>query len=155
MIVTDMQPISIVEDPGFIKFMKVLEPRYHLPGWKTLMTIQIPHLYTEVKTAVQEFLYTASSVVLTTDMWTSRATQAFLTVTAHCIDEEWEIQAYTLDTVNVVEDHTGDNISNVLTQIVEDWGINNKIHAVVADIAPNMVKAVRTNMWKHIPCYAH
>lgn len=88
-------------------------------------------------------------------MWTSRATQAFLTVTAHCIDEEWEIQASTLDTVNVVEDHTGDNISNVLTQIVEDWGINNKIHAVVGDNAANMVKAVRTNMWKHIPCYAH
>lgn len=65
------------------------------------------------------------------------------------------MKAYTLDTVNVVEDHTGDKISNVLTQIVEDWGINNKIHAVVTDNAPNMVKAVRTKMWKHIPCYAH
>ncbi|KAJ8287678.1 hypothetical protein COCON_G00003370 [Conger conger] len=32
MIVKDMQPVSVVEDEGFRKFVKTLEPRYKIPN---------------------------------------------------------------------------------------------------------------------------
>lgn len=95
------------------------------------------------------------NVVLTTDMWTSRATEAYLTVTCHIIDEHWQMQAYVLETCSFPGQHTADNISSQLTRIVEEWGIKDKIQAVVTDNGANMVAAVRKASWAPYPCFAH
>ena len=49
MIVTDMQPVSIVEDKGFTKFLKVLDPKYTAPSRHTIMRDDLPHLYDSKK----------------------------------------------------------------------------------------------------------
>ncbi len=51
MIVTDLQPISIVEDQGFIKFVKVLDPKYTPPSCRAIMRDHLPRLY-ETETAI-------------------------------------------------------------------------------------------------------
>ena len=38
-------------------------------------------------------------VSLTTDTWTSKATRAFATTTAHFINDEWELVSYALETI--------------------------------------------------------
>ena len=54
-----------------------------------------------------EKLKTASLVVLTTDIWMSRATQAYITVTAHYITAKWKLFAYVLETKGFPERRTG------------------------------------------------
>ena len=39
-----MQPVSIVEDKGFTKFLKVLDPKYTAPSRRTIMREDLPHL---------------------------------------------------------------------------------------------------------------
>lgn len=105
---------------------------------------KIPSLYEECCSKVKRCLDAAHSVVLTTDMWTSRATEAYLTVTA-----------YVLKTSSFSGKHSADGICSELQRITEEWGLTAKIQAVVTDNGANMVAAVHKAGWAHYPCFAH
>jgi len=83
MIAKDLQPLSVVEDEGFRNFVAVLDPRYNIPGRKTLRTSLIPRLFEEVRAQVVKELSESRAVALTTDMWTSPSNMSFMAVTAH------------------------------------------------------------------------
>ena len=61
---------------------------------------KIRTLYEESCSKVEKkkSLDAANSAVITTDMWTSRATEAYLTVSCHIIDENLQMKAYVLET---------------------------------------------------------
>uniref|UniRef100_A0A674MCS2 BED-type domain-containing protein n=1 Tax=Takifugu rubripes TaxID=31033 RepID=A0A674MCS2_TAKRU len=151
MIVKDLQPISMVEDLGFRHFMKVVDPRYQIPSRKSMMAGEIPKLYEQTQKTVKDSIQSASSLVLTTDMWTARTTESYLTVSGHFIDKNWKMQSCNLATIHVAVQHIADNIAELLTKITDEWGTTNKIHAVVTSGAT----AVRKTCWKHIPCFSH
>ena len=54
MIALDCQSFSVVDDAGFIRLLKALEPRYVLPSRKYITENVIPKLYDEVKSAVSK-----------------------------------------------------------------------------------------------------
>ncbi|MBN3282035.1 ZBED1 protein, partial [Polyodon spathula] len=74
---------SVVEDRGFNAFFKTLDPRYKIPSRKCLMEGTIADMYKDCQDKVRANCQRAHSVVLTTDMWTSRSTEAYLTVSFH------------------------------------------------------------------------
>ncbi len=86
-------------------------------------------------------------------MWTARTTEAYLTVSGHFIDQNWQMQAFSLETVHVAVQHTADNISELLTKISDGWCITSEAHAVITDSGANMVSAVWKTHWKHILCF--
>ena len=85
----DLRPYSVVN---------TLEPRYKIPSRTHFSDSVAPKLYEEVKSKVVTELKSASAIALTTDGWTSRATQSYETVTAHFINQQWKIQNYILQT---------------------------------------------------------
>ena len=90
------------------------------------------------------------------DIWTSRATQAYLTVTAHFITELWEMESKVLLTREMPECHTGVHISERLMKASEEWKISEKVVAVVRDNAANMVLASQLlEDWDDLPCFGH
>ncbi len=65
--------------------LKVLEPRYEIPS-RTHFSIKIvPELYEQEKNKIAADLSDASSIAITTDGWTSKVTENYITVTAHYI----------------------------------------------------------------------
>lgn len=80
-----MRPFSVVQ---FCELVKLLEPRYHIPSCPHFSQEVIPALYNEVKANVIDGLKKAESVAITTDGWTSRAVQSYITITAHVITTE-------------------------------------------------------------------
>ena len=90
----DMQPFSVVEDAGFRHMIKV--PRYNIPARKHFSNTVIPELYEQTRQGIVQELSNTAYVALTTDGWTSRATESYLTVTAHYITSEWEIKSSVL-----------------------------------------------------------
>lgn len=155
MIAKDLQPVSIVEDEGFRNLVKILDPRYRIPSRKQLMKEKIPKLYEECHSRVKKAVDGANSVVLTTDIWTSRATEAYLTVSCHIIDENWQMQAYVLQTCSFQGQHSADNICSELKRVTQEWGRTDKVQAVITDNGANFVAAVRKAGWAHYPCFAH
>ena len=77
--------------------------------------------YEEVKARVKKCLESAAQVCLTTDIWTSRATQGYITVTRHFRDELWLMQTFVLETFNLTVSHTAENIAAELKRIANDW----------------------------------
>ena len=84
MLILDMQPASVVEDLGFKRFVSMLDSHYDIPSRRTLMR-RLPTKYQEIKLHILKVLPQIKYVSLTTDIWTSRATESFLTITMHLI----------------------------------------------------------------------
>ncbi len=131
----DMRPFSVVDNVGFRELVRVLEPRYHMPSRPHFSQEVVPALYCEAKTKVLDGLKKAENVAITTDGWTLRACQSYITVTAHVITTEWEMKSFVLQTRPLFESHTGTNITEVLKAAIQEWELEKTPHstAVVTD----------------------
>lgn len=74
-----MRPYLVVEEPGFKYLLKVLEPRYCVPSRAHISQSVLPAIYKRTRAVVEQELSTAHAVALTTDGWTSRSTESYLT----------------------------------------------------------------------------
>ena len=102
----DTRPISIVRDKGLIELLTFLEPNYRPPS-TMYVSVQIRKDFEDGKAAVKKQLHGSSSIALTTDIWTSRATQSFATTTAYFLDQHWNLTTCVLETVHFPGHHTG------------------------------------------------
>ena len=82
---------SVIVNEGFQSLLIILEPRYVIPSHKYFTDSAIPKLYSEVKEEVHETLSLAEGVVITCNGWSLRATESYLTITAHHITNEWQL----------------------------------------------------------------
>ena len=94
-IVKDLRPYSVVQNSGFKNLIRVLEPKYTIPSRQHFSETVIPELYAKISQEVKQQL-NGNYVALTTDGWTSRATESYVTVTSSHIDENWNIKNYVL-----------------------------------------------------------
>ena len=151
-----MQPLSVVENEGFIKFTKQLDPRYQLPSRSTVTRSLLPNKYEKLKDAVKLELKQVKHVALTTDLWTSNQTLSYLTLTCHYINQEMQLCSKVLETVHVLQkDHTAPNLAEELKKIAQEWEITENICYIITDNAANIVAAVNLLGWRHLPCFAH
>ena len=127
MIVIDLQPSSIVNDEGFIDFVRVLDPRYTLPSRRSVMRSLLPEKYESVKAKILSSLSDTKYVALTTDLWTSCQTEGFLTLTCHYINRYWELCSYVLATVEFSNAHTAEHIAEEVKRLVDMWAIKDKV----------------------------
>ncbi|KAL2082256.1 hypothetical protein ACEWY4_022074 [Coilia grayii] len=151
----DLRPYCVVENRGFRSMINTLEPRYVIPSRKQFTEVMIPDMYEQVKLQVKKSLASTESVALTCDGWTSRATEPYLTITSHHIDESWELVSHVLQTRALFESHTGTNIAQVLGAALEEWELINKDPAIVTDNASNMTIAAQLAHMQHFKCFAH
>ncbi|RXN07818.1 zinc finger BED domain-containing 1-like protein [Labeo rohita] len=116
----DIQPYSVTENEGFQYLLHVLEPRYHIPDRKLFTEKQIPILYDKVRREIAESLSSAQRVAITVHGWTSCATDSYITVTAHYVDDEWVLQNHVLQTRVFNEAHTGSNLAVLLQDVAAE-----------------------------------
>ena len=64
-----------------------MEPRYKIPSRTHIASTIMPRLYSIVRQRIEGSLSKARMVALTTDGWTSRATESYITITAHYVDD--------------------------------------------------------------------
>ncbi|CAB4011938.1 zinc finger BED domain-containing 1-like [Paramuricea clavata] len=154
MITSDLQPLSVVEDAGFQSLLHLLDPRYKLPSRRT-MTRMLPDMYSKRVKEIKQELEQISHVALTSDLWTSRATESYLTVTCHYLTSSWVLQSRVLETFAFKSSHTAENIAASFLRVAKSWEISEKVVAMVTDNAANIVAAVQITGWKHVKCFAH
>lgn len=157
MIAMNQLPISFISSDGFISFCKLF-PGY-VPIKEEAAKRRLTIMYDEMSAKIKQCLIKSGYIALTTDLWTSMANDAYLTIIAHCIDEEWRPQIYTLDTMVMPEKHTGVNIAQKINEIKIKWIESSQISAIVTDNARNMLCAVRNvdevEIRDEITCSAH
>ena len=104
-IVTNMLPISLVDDEAFREFIHYLEPDYQVPCRQTFCA-RLDGLKTEQAKAVKTELASASSVAVTTDIWTSVANEPYISLTAAYITPDWRLICRMLSNEPIEERHT-------------------------------------------------
>ena len=149
MIVQDLRPIRLIE----------CEPGYILPSRKQF-SVDIFHKFETCKDKLKKCLAAEEfSMALTTDIWTSMATEAYMTVTCHFIDPNGKLQNFVLERIGFPERHTGVNIAEKLKEVGERWGITHKVIIVSHDQGSNMEAAMEVLTegcnWQSLPCCAH
>lgn len=88
MISVDYQPLSLVDNIGFLENSKKLQPLYKPPSRKTLTMKLSLDEYNKIATILKSMLRSIKNVSITTDMWTSDNNRAYLTVTCHFIFDD-------------------------------------------------------------------
>lgn len=116
-IAKDYQSFNIVNSKEFIDFVKTLDPRYKVPSYTQLKDVLIPEVYTNLVDNVKEKLKRCETVALTTDMWSSPASEGLITTTCHFIDET-QLQSVVLDTEIVRGNHTAETIKMVYYNLI-------------------------------------
>ncbi|KAK2579952.1 hypothetical protein KPH14_007632 [Odynerus spinipes] len=149
LVIDDLQPLTIVEDKGFVRLINFLDPKYKLPSRKTLKA------WLNAKYELESI----DKICLTTDTWTSINTDIFITATCHYISNNFELISRTLETKKFMGKHTSVAIVNQLFDICKEWRIENKITTIVTDNAPNMLAAVASLKSRFdvesLPCFVH
>ncbi|XP_071344173.1 E3 SUMO-protein ligase ZBED1-like [Trachinotus anak] len=155
-IAKDMLPLSTVEKPGFKNLLHVLDPRYVLPGRKYFSKTAITKLYLKCKESVQQEILSAKYFATTSDLWSSRTSEPYISLTIHFIDEEWNLRTRCLETADFPDDHTGEVIAEGLKEVLLSWSLTeHKMVCITTDSGANMVKATSLNHWTRLQCFGH
>ncbi|KAL7403893.1 hypothetical protein ABVT39_006519 [Epinephelus coioides] len=142
-------PLSLVEDPNFRHFLSVMDCKYTPVSRTSLTEKQIPYLVSKVKDDIIKALEAQASVALTTDLWSDRRLRSFLGVTAHiaCEDKDsYSLKSFLLDCRRFTGKHCGERIASEFDEIVEEYGISNKISFILTDNASNMKWAFKVRL---------
>ena len=153
MVVKDMQPLSIVEDVGFRQLMNRIDPKYPIIA-RSSLTQLLPQRYQVEKERLKVRMAQVSSVSVTTDHWTSIATDAYTTLTAHFIDDDWILHSPVLLTRSSDMRHTSENLHQELQEAFIEFGIERTVACIVTDNARNITNAAKMSH-NHHPCFAH
>uniref|UniRef100_A0A3B1IEW9 BED-type domain-containing protein n=1 Tax=Astyanax mexicanus TaxID=7994 RepID=A0A3B1IEW9_ASTMX len=154
-IAKDLRPYSVVENEGFTHMLQTAEPRYAIPSRKFFTETAVPQLYQETKRKVANTLTKTTRVALTCDAWTSRATQSFVTFTAHYITDTWLLESRVLQTRVMHESHTAVNVNAMFHSVADEWELTVTDLVIVTDNAANMLAATQIDNLTHITCFAH
>lgn len=155
MVTKDYQPLSIVEDEGFLEYSRQLQPLYKPPSRKRLSNEILSRHYAASVGELKLVLNNVKNIAITTDIWTSDSNRAYITVTGHFISEN-KLTARVLATEEIIGAHTGENIAVALSAILNEWNIINKIITIVSDNGANIKKAINECLQNHHhPCVAH
>jgi len=95
MVVRDLCPAAMVEGVGFQALMNYVEPGYHVPS-ATYIAEVARRKFTN---AIKGYLQTeAEFFAFTTDIWTCRANDAFLSLNCHFTTSRWNMVTCVLAT---------------------------------------------------------
>lgn len=157
-IARDLRPVNVVDGIGFLQLMQTAEPRYVVPCRKTMMSV-IDTKYRVLKRTVRGAIGSQDSVALTTDMWTSRAGDAYFSLTAHYITpKDFEMKHNSLQCHFMPGSHDHLLISTAIRDSLRDWCIdlNEDVSAFTTDNGSNVVKAIEEDLDKvRLPCAGH
>lgn len=162
MVALDLQPYSFVEDRGFKELMAEAVPNYRLPSRTTLSRTLVPRLFDDTRKKVKDELSSAfeggtSAVTFTSDMWTSRANESYVSFTCHLLTPSFRMKRFTLNTRHMeLVSHSAENIAQMLVEMCAEWEIPDGCRKyIVTDNGRNIRAAVRRLPWTERACFAH
>ncbi|CAO2830618.1 unnamed protein product [Amaranthus hypochondriacus] len=167
MIIIDELPFSFVEREGFSKLCKVAIPDFILVSCATI-TRDCYGLFIENRKKLKSFFKNLTSrVCLTSDTWTSGQNLSYMCLTAHFIDDNWNLHKKIINFCPIAG-HSGELIGRAVEKCLLECGLKRVLTLTVDnassnDLAIKYLKEV-INLWDdcvlnaellHMRCAAH
>lgn len=105
----------------------------------------LPSMMENCRHQIKNEMETICGIGLTTDSWTSCATENYITYTAHYITNEWKMKSVVLSTQCSEQKHTSENLAEDMKKTEQNWGMDKLLFqpVYVHDNASNITKAPR------------
>ena len=125
-IIEDLRPFNAVSGTGFKKLISVANPRLTVKDRITYAR-KLPQRLEEVQRKVAEKLAECKDNILsasfTSDMWTSRANDSFLSLTIHYVDGDFILRHFVLHCDPFAGTHNADSIAKTLDEQISDLNL--------------------------------
>ncbi|KAJ8515393.1 hypothetical protein ONZ45_g7180 [Pleurotus djamor] len=159
-----LRPFKIVSDRGFQCLMKTGRPGYYLPS-PTTVSRDVKLVFARARKRMAKMLQEYDGDLnFATDAWTSPNHRAFVAITVH-LEMDGEPISILLDLVEVSEVcNLGFNLAAAFAQVLDDFGIQNKILSITCDNASandTMIEEIADLVLKYkgeenrVRCFAH
>ena len=146
----------VVEKNGFKKIMAAFDNRYEVPSRNHFSRTGIPALYETTRERVSKEVLSAEYFSATTDMWYSIGMKPYLSLTVHSVDCDWKLQSRCLQIAFMPQDHTADNLSAALSDVLDAWQLSSaKQVAITTDNGSNIELACSNLDWLRSSCFGH
>ena len=93
---------------------------------------------------MKSVLPAASSIFLTSDIWSGNAKEDYISVVAHFVNADWELEKNVISLRLIEVSHSGVNIATRIAAVVEEYGLIDKIFSVTLDNASSNARAMNT-----------
>jgi len=126
MIALDYQPMSVVEDIGFLRFVAALEPRYKVPSRKYMIETVLRKINVGIKKELKKLYAPGTEYYsFTIDGWTINvATHSLLSMTAHWVEQDFTKMSAVLCVKEMEGSHTGNAIGAKFVSMLSEWNID-------------------------------
>ncbi|CAK8576547.1 unnamed protein product [Lathyrus sativus] len=169
MIITHGAPFNIVEWQAFRKYQKIMNEECR---WISRNTIKadVMEIYKVEKERLRSQLAQISGrICLTSDCWTSCTNHGFISLTAHFVDMNWNLNNKILAFSHLKPPHSGPQLALKVMELLREWGIERKVFSLTLDNASandNMQNYLKEHLglssslllngeFFHIRCCAH
>ena len=128
-------PLSFGESDAFQEYIaRAHNPRFVKSSRQTTARDLVKHYNDRVEKLI-ESLKSVSSVALTSDIWSGKAKEDYISVVAHFVNCNWELEKRLLGLRPIEDAHTGKNIAERVCTVVDEYGLTDKIFSITLDNA--------------------
>ncbi|KAL4564031.1 hypothetical protein LXL04_028081 [Taraxacum kok-saghyz] len=130
MIIMHDYPLHIVEHPGFVSFVRNLQPRFDLVNFSTVQGDCIA-TYLSEKDKIQKVIDSMPGrVCLTVDLYGSCQTTGYVYVTGQFVDSEWKIHRKLLNVVMEPYPDSDSAFSHAVSGCLSDWNMEGRLFSI-------------------------
>ncbi|CAI5969596.1 unnamed protein product [Closterium sp. NIES-64] len=151
LMVTCDLPFRIVEAEAFHELLILLNrncaQKNFIPSRWTVSRDTVVYAAAALQSAIAEMLAKEGDlgcrVSFTIDMWTSPNNRAWLVVTGHWIDENYQLRTMVFEFREIHGRHTGKQMARVVEETVVQWGLETRCLGFTSDNASSNTAAFR------------
>jgi hypothetical protein len=136
-------PLGFGESNAFEEYItRAHNPRFSKSSRQTTTRDFVKH-FDDCRAKLKgTLLSSVSSVCLTSDIWSGNAKEDYISVVAHFVNADWELEKRLLALRLIDESHTGAAIAERISMVVEEYDLTNKIFAITLDNASSNSSAM-------------
>uniref|UniRef100_A0A8R7THP7 BED-type domain-containing protein n=2 Tax=Triticum urartu TaxID=4572 RepID=A0A8R7THP7_TRIUA len=135
-------PLSIVDHSGFRRFCSSLQPMFKMVCRNTIRNDIVAMHSAQKEKMVIFFATFKHRVAVTTDLWTvGYQKRGYMAVTAHYIDDSWNLKSFLMRFAYVPCPHSAEVICEALYECLVEWHLERKISTVTLDNCTSNDKA--------------
>ncbi|WOK92737.1 zinc finger BED domain-containing protein RICESLEEPER 2-like [Canna indica] len=127
MIIVHEYPFRMVEHAFFQLLMKTLNPKFESMSRVTVRS-DCMKIYALEKKKIKALLGSVDRISLTSDLRTSNQTIGYMCLTAHFLDNDWNLQKRVLSFISMPPPHTGLMISDIRESVKYIKGSPARLH---------------------------
>ncbi|KAL5575560.1 hypothetical protein UlMin_017259 [Ulmus minor] len=133
MIILHEYPLNIVEQPGFVNFIRTLQPHFVMSSFDIVQGDCV-NMYRQEKHNLSNLVSGVHGrVSLALDLWISNQTLGYVLLTGHFIDGDWNLHRRILNVVMVPSPDSTDSLIKAIGTCLSDWHLEGRLFTLTLD----------------------